>query len=139
MVCLGRPYHFIFLKAVFHKFYLVHSWIHLSIYLSENSEKFDNYVLRSSRYYGSSHFPVFLNWFSWELHLKPRLGGLHLKLRHALFSEAKCFKLLRVIFIKSSAISRLLATHVLMYSLIICSNITLNKEVSKPFYIMSDL
>ena len=55
-----------------------------------------------------------------------------LKLRHALFSEAKCFKHLRVVFIKSSTISCLLATQVLTYSLIICSNITLNKEVSKP-------
>ena len=27
MVCLRRPYHFNFLKAVFHKLYLVHSWI----------------------------------------------------------------------------------------------------------------
>ena len=27
MVCRSRPYHFNFLKAVFHKFYLVHSWI----------------------------------------------------------------------------------------------------------------
>ena len=32
MVCLGRSYHFNFLKAVFHKFYLVHSWIHWLIY-----------------------------------------------------------------------------------------------------------
>ena len=27
MVCLNRPYRFIFLNVVFHKFYLVHSWI----------------------------------------------------------------------------------------------------------------
>ena len=27
MVCMSRPYHFNFLKTVFHKFYLVHSWI----------------------------------------------------------------------------------------------------------------
>ena len=27
MVCLSRPYPFKFLKAVFHKFELVHSWI----------------------------------------------------------------------------------------------------------------
>ena len=32
MVCLGRSYHFNFLKAVFHKFYLIHSWIHWLIY-----------------------------------------------------------------------------------------------------------
>ena len=27
VTCLSRPYRFKFLKAVFHKFYLVHSWI----------------------------------------------------------------------------------------------------------------
>ena len=26
-ICLGKPYHFNFLKAVSHKFYLVYSWI----------------------------------------------------------------------------------------------------------------
>ena len=32
MVCLGRPYHFKFLKAVFQKFYLAYSWILCLIY-----------------------------------------------------------------------------------------------------------
>ena len=27
LVCLGRPYHFNLFKGVFHKFYLVHSWM----------------------------------------------------------------------------------------------------------------
>ena len=39
MACLGRPYYFNFLKAVFYKFYLVHSWIPRPIYTS--------YVLKS--------------------------------------------------------------------------------------------
>ena len=41
LVCLSRPYqaHYIisnFLKAVFHKFYLVHSWIPWPSYIQEN-------------------------------------------------------------------------------------------------------
>ena len=40
-VCLGRPYSSNFLKAVSHKFYLVHSWIPCPInYRSINSAKF---------------------------------------------------------------------------------------------------
>ena len=33
-VMIGRPYHFNFLMAVFHKFHLVHSWIAWPIYRS---------------------------------------------------------------------------------------------------------
>ena len=35
MVCLDRPYHFNFLKAVFHKFYLVPSWIPRPIFTND--------------------------------------------------------------------------------------------------------
>ena len=55
--CLGRPYHFKFLKAVFHKVFLVHSWILCFIWKS--LKVFFNEYVKSKSYVNFINFHFF--------------------------------------------------------------------------------
>ena len=60
MVCLSTPYHFKFLKAVFLKFYLVHSWILRRIYLIIFSKEVPPQLASSGKYLQSPfHYEQF--------------------------------------------------------------------------------